>query len=119
MRMTRRLVAAFGAVVLVLTLGGNASGQVTVTPGAFCSPAGATGVTVTGLAMVCSTTAADPNQLRWRQAGTVTTTTAVPPTTTTTVASPPPTPTQNQTRIISITDVPGISTRDQPLDRTG
>lgn len=40
------------------------SGQV-VTPGAFCSVEGATGVTSTGLPMVCRTSATD-SRLRWR-----------------------------------------------------
>lgn len=38
-----------------------------VTAGAFCSPGGARGVTVTGVAMVCTTTA-DDSRNRWRQA---------------------------------------------------
>jgi putative cell wall-binding protein len=38
-----------------------------VTPGAFCSPAGATGVSATGLAMVCKTSATDTRN-RWRAA---------------------------------------------------
>jgi uncharacterized repeat protein (TIGR01451 family) len=50
------------------TVVATGQGQGTVTPGAFCSPAGVTGVTVTGLPMVCSTTAQD-SQLRWREAG--------------------------------------------------
>lgn len=39
----------------------------TVHPGSFCSAAGATGVTVKGTAMVCTTTASDA-RLRWRAA---------------------------------------------------
>lgn len=39
----------------------------TVSAGAFCSSAGATGVTSTGKPMVCSTTATD-SRLRWRAA---------------------------------------------------
>ncbi|WP_067813429.1 hypothetical protein [Nocardia inohanensis] len=38
-----------------------------VTPGAFCSSAGATGYTKTGKLMVCETSATD-SRLRWRQA---------------------------------------------------
>lgn len=40
-----------------------------VTPGAFCSPAGATGTTDTGTQMECTTTDEDPDQARWREAG--------------------------------------------------
>jgi hypothetical protein len=44
-----------------------------VTPGAFCSPTGATGVTVTGKAMICSSTNAEGvpyegSRSRWRSA---------------------------------------------------
>ncbi|WP_433460611.1 hypothetical protein [Micromonospora sp. CA-248212] len=38
-----------------------------VHPGSFCTPQGARGVTVTGKAMVCTTTAADDKK-RWRAA---------------------------------------------------
>lgn len=38
-----------------------------VTPGAFCSPGGALGVTSTGVDMVCTTTATDDRN-RWRRA---------------------------------------------------
>jgi outer membrane biosynthesis protein TonB len=38
-----------------------------VTPGAFCSPGGARGVTVSGVPMVCTTTATDDRN-RWRAA---------------------------------------------------
>lgn len=38
-----------------------------VTPGAFCSPEGARGVTSNGVAMACTTTAAD-SRARWRAA---------------------------------------------------
>lgn len=38
----------------------------TVTPGAFCSPAGATGVSKTGVSYTCKTSATD-TRLRWRQ----------------------------------------------------
>lgn len=48
---------------------GTVSTQQVVTPGAFCSPQGATGITVTGLAQICTTTATD-SQLRWRAATT-------------------------------------------------
>lgn len=41
--------------------------QATVTPGAYCSKAGATGVTSTGKPMVCTTSSTDP-RLRWRAA---------------------------------------------------
>jgi hypothetical protein len=44
-----------------------AASKATVTPGAFCSVAGATGLTSTGKAMVCKTTATD-SRLRWRAA---------------------------------------------------
>ncbi|MFI9382980.1 hypothetical protein [Kutzneria sp. NPDC052558] len=43
------------------------SEPVYVTPGAFCSTEGATGVTKTGKPMVCSRTATD-SRLRWRAA---------------------------------------------------
>jgi hypothetical protein len=39
----------------------------TVTPGAFCSPDGATGVTVKGTSMICSTKPGDTRD-RWRKA---------------------------------------------------
>ncbi len=39
----------------------------TVTAGAFCSPAGATGITVTGVPMVCGTYPASPTRARWHQ----------------------------------------------------
>lgn len=87
----RKLVclAALAASVMLIAAP-DAGAQAVVTPGAFCSPAGATGVTSTGLAMVCSTTAAD-SQLRWRQAGststTSTTTTAGPTTSVATCAA--------------------------------
>ena len=45
----------------------TAASKATVTPGAFCSVAGATGLTSTGKAMVCKTTATD-SRLRWRAA---------------------------------------------------
>jgi cytoskeletal protein RodZ len=45
----------------------TAAVKATVTPGAYCSVAGATGVTSTGKAMVCKTTATD-TRLRWRAA---------------------------------------------------
>ncbi len=84
--MFRRVV--FAAVVLAAGAGlaGQASGQ-TVTAGAFCSSAGATGVTSTGTPMTCATTATD-TQLRWRATSEVTTTTtaaAVTGSTTTTI----------------------------------
>ncbi len=41
--------------------------QATVTPGAYCSGAGRTGVTSTGKAMVCKVSATD-TRLRWRAA---------------------------------------------------
>jgi len=44
-----------------------AAAKATVTPGAFCSGAGTTGVTSTGKAMVCKTSATD-TRLRWRAA---------------------------------------------------
>ncbi len=43
-----------------------APSQNVVTAGAFCSPGGATGVTKTGLQMVCTTSATDSRN-RWRQ----------------------------------------------------
>jgi len=45
----------------------TAASKATVTPGAFCSVAGATGVTSTGKAMVCKVSATD-TRLRWRAA---------------------------------------------------
>ena len=45
----------------------TAAVKATVTLGSFCSVAGATGVTSTGKAMVCKTTATD-SRLRWRAA---------------------------------------------------
>ena len=44
-----------------------AAAKATVTSGAFCSGAGTTGVTSTGKAMVCKTSATD-TRLRWRAA---------------------------------------------------
>jgi hypothetical protein len=38
-----------------------------VTAGAFCAPAGATGVTKTGIAVVCGTYANSPDRARWHQ----------------------------------------------------
>src|SRR4051794_28785495 len=66
----------------------QAQDQGQVTPGAFCSPQGATGHTSTGLAMTCTTTASD-SRARWRQASTQveTTTTAVVSTTQATTAT--------------------------------
>ncbi len=40
-----------------------------VHPGAFCSPAGAIGVTSAGTPMICGTTAASPDRARWHAAG--------------------------------------------------
>lgn len=84
--MLRRVV--FAAVVLAAGAGlvGQASGQATVTAGAFCSPAGSTGVTSTGIPMTCATTATD-TQLRWRATSEVTTTTTAAAVTTTTAAA--------------------------------
>ena len=45
-----------------------AAGSKTVTPGAFCASVGATGRTVKGTAMVCSTKPGD-KRARWRSAG--------------------------------------------------
>jgi len=45
----------------------TAAVQTTVTPGAYCSVAGATGLTSKGTKMVCKTTATD-SRLRWRAA---------------------------------------------------
>lgn len=64
------------ALVLVATfsigLWASPSGaQTVVTPGAFCTPLGATGVTSAGTAMVCSQLASAPmDQARWRDAST-------------------------------------------------
>lgn len=79
--MLRRVV--FAAVVLATGAGlvGQASGQQVVTAGAFCSPAGATGVTSTGIPMTCTTAAGD-GQNRWRATSEVTSTTAGAVTTT-------------------------------------
>lgn len=46
----------------------TAPGRGTVTAGAFCSPAGALGVTTAGTAMVCRVSPTD-TRLRWRKAG--------------------------------------------------
>lgn len=46
---------------------GGTSVYPVVHPGAFCSPAGALGVTAEGTLMVCKTTATD-SRLRWRAA---------------------------------------------------
>jgi hypothetical protein len=46
------------------TTGGTTKGQTVVSPGAFCSPVGATGVTASGTAMVCSSK--DGATARWR-----------------------------------------------------
>ena len=77
------------ACLLVIGFVANPGGaQTVVTPGAFCSPQGARGVTTTGLAMVCTTTATD-SRARWRQAGPSTPDPTTPPTTTPPATSPP------------------------------
>ncbi len=115
-----RLVLVTGALVATIAFGGQANAQ-TVTAGAFCSPAGATGVTVTGLALVCTTTATD-SQLRWRQADPTTTTTAAASSTTTTAAT-------SSTTAVTTASAPTTTTTRPPagvagvatgvLDRTG
>ncbi len=79
-RFAAALVVAFTAILGLTSVSAHA--QQVVTPGAFCSPQGATGVTSAATPMVCTTTADDPDQPRWRRAGT-TPTTAAP-------ANPPP-----------------------------
>lgn len=67
----KRLLATAFVTVSVLGLlapAASAADQGQVTPGAFCTPEGDTGHTVTGLPMTCSRTATD-SRLRWRQAG--------------------------------------------------
>lgn len=63
-----RLLTLLGTAFIVGVVGfvGIAQAQEPVTPGAFCSPAGATGVTSTGLPMVCGMTAQDMERNRWR-----------------------------------------------------
>jgi hypothetical protein len=119
MRIRRVLVVA--AMVTVTAFTGQASGQTTVTPGAFCSTQDATGVTVTGLAMVCTTTAADPDHLRWRQAGSATTTTVptlvtVQVTATTAAATTVP---ASQADQLVLTPIQEPEEFEQPLVRTG
>ncbi len=112
MRIRRGALAVVATVALV-ALSGQASGQMTVTPGAFCSNQGDTGVTVTGLAMVCTTTSTD-DRLRWRQAGQPTTTTVVvEETTTTTIAS-----TASPAEGLDIVPGPPVEF-EEPLARTG
>ena len=86
--MRRRRIFAFigtAAAAATLAMSGQASGQTVVTSGAFCSPAGATGVTSTGIPMTCTTAPGDDRN-RWRATSEVTTTTSTA-VTTTTVAS--------------------------------
>ena len=45
----------------------SGGGQLIVHPGAFCSEAGARGVTTRGTPMICKTTVTD-SRLRWRSA---------------------------------------------------
>jgi len=61
---TTRAPATTGAPATTAT---TSSVSQVVTPGAFCAPAGARGVTSTGRAMVCTTTATDSRN-RWRAA---------------------------------------------------
>jgi len=98
----KRLALAAMAVVSIGIVTTPAGAQTTVTPGAFCSPLGGTGVTTAGLAMVCSLTPTDTDRARWRDASTaglitagdvtttapVSTTAAATTTTTRTAASP-------------------------------
>lgn len=73
----RRFAAALFASFAVVVLGApGVHAQQVVTPGAFCSPEGATGVTSAGTPMVCTTTATD-SRARWRAAGVASTTTTL------------------------------------------
>lgn len=73
----------------------------TVTPGAFCAPEGATGVTKTGLPMLCGPSATDSRN-RWRHPGDVVV--RPKPTPTRTAVPVPPTPTVTPT--VQPTDAP-------------
>jgi len=57
-----------GAPKAAATTPPKSSSQGTVHPGAFCAPAGATGHTSAGTAMVCGTTANSPDRARWHRA---------------------------------------------------
>lgn len=81
--MLRRVVFAVVVLAAGAGLAGQASGQQTVTAGAFCSPQGATGVTSTGIPMTCVSEGGA--QARWRATSDLPATTTTAQATTTTV----------------------------------
>lgn len=66
----RRLALILMAAFTIGLWAAPSGAQTVVTPGAFCTPLGAIGVTSAGTSMVCSLTAADIEQPRWRDAST-------------------------------------------------